>query len=68
MLLTGASELQNVFADDVLPGVLRAYMSGLRAAFGVGTAFSGIAFLVTLLIPFRKLPSHGAKDAPQAVG
>ncbi|KAB5546816.1 putative efflux pump antibiotic resistance protein [Coniochaeta sp. 2T2.1] len=58
VLLTGASELHNVFPADVLPGVLVAYMTGLKAAFAVAIAFSGVAFLCSLLIPWSKLPTH----------
>ncbi|KAB5511534.1 putative efflux pump antibiotic resistance protein [Coniochaeta sp. 2T2.1] len=58
VLITGASELHNVFPADVLPGVLVAYMTGLKAAFAVAIAFSGEAFLCSLLIPWSKLPTH----------
>ena len=58
VLLTGASELHNVFPPDVLPGVLVAYMTGIKAAFAVAIAFSGTAFLCSLVIPWSKLPTH----------
>ena len=64
VIITGASELHNVFPPDVLPGVLEAYMVGLKAAFAVAVAFSGVAFLCTLAIPMKKLPSH----EPMAMG
>lgn len=66
VIATGASELHNVFPEDVLPGVLEAYMVGLKAAFAVAIAFSGVAFLVSLTIPMRKLPTHttGEGSAP----
>ena len=68
VLLTGASELHNVFPPDVLPGVLEAYMVGLKAAFAVAVAFSGVAFLCSFAIPMRKLPSHAPSEAPMAMG
>ncbi len=68
VLLTGASELHNVFPPDVLPGVLQAYMVGLKAAFAVTVAFSGVAFLCSLAIPMKKLPSHAPGEAPMAMG
>ncbi|KAK4948600.1 hypothetical protein LTR10_012604 [Elasticomyces elasticus] len=58
VLLTGASDLHNVFAPDVLPGVLQAYMVGLKAAFAVALAFCGVAVVCSLAIPMSKLPSH----------
>lgn len=67
MLSTGASELHNVFPPDVLPGVLKAYMVGLKAAFAVAVAFSGLAFLSSLAIPLKRLPSHEPGDTPLAI-
>ena len=57
VLLTGASELRNVFSPEVLPGVLEAYMIGIKAAFAVGIAFAGMAFLLSWLVPMRRLPT-----------
>ena len=68
VLLTGASELHNVFPPDVLPGVLEAYMVGLKAAFVVSVAFSGLAFLCSFAIPMKKLPTHVPGEAPMAMG
>jgi hypothetical protein len=58
VILTGASELHNVFPPDVLPGVLQAYMAGIKAAFAVGVGFSGAAFISAWFIPWGKLPTH----------
>lgn len=66
--MTGASELRNVFPADVLPGVLEAYMIGIKAAFAVAVAFCGMAFLCSLAIPMKKLPSHAPGEAPMAMG
>ena len=68
VIATGASELHNVFPPDVLPGVLQAYMVGIKAAFAVSLAFSGVAFLSTLAIPFQRLPTHAPGKAPAAMG
>jgi MFS transporter, DHA2 family, glioxin efflux transporter len=63
VLLTGASELQSVFDADVLPGVLQAYMEGIQAAFIVGIAFCGTAWLCSFAIPMKKLPSHAVEKS-----
>ncbi|KAK5053799.1 hypothetical protein LTR84_001761 [Exophiala bonariae] len=68
VLVTGASELNKVFPKDVLPGILEAYMIGIKAAFAVAVAFCGMAFLCSLAIPMRKLPSHAPGEAPMAMG
>ena len=59
VLATGASELHNVFDAEVLSGVLESYMIGLRAAFAIAVAFSGVAFIISFLLPWKKLPTHG---------
>lgn len=43
-------------------------MAALKAAFAVAVAFSGLAFLCSLAIPMKKLPSHTQGDAPMAMG
>ncbi|KAM6477507.1 major facilitator superfamily domain-containing protein [Trichoderma sp. SZMC 28011] len=42
---TGATDLRKVFSEDQIPGILVAYMQGLKAAFAIGIASSGIAFI-----------------------
>ncbi|KAF1952105.1 putative efflux pump antibiotic resistance protein [Byssothecium circinans] len=58
VIITGATELHNVFPPDVLPGVLQAYMNGIKAAFAVGVGFAGTAFISSIFIPWKKLPTH----------
>ncbi|RYP42279.1 hypothetical protein DL767_000443 [Monosporascus sp. MG133] len=64
LIATGASELRTVFTPEQLPGILDAYMRGLKAAFAVSIGFCGMAFLTTLVIPWSRLPTH----APAADG
>jgi hypothetical protein len=67
VLFTGASDLQHVFSEGVLPGVLKAYMVGLKGSFAVAIAFCGCAFLISLAIPMKKLPSHEPGQGPVAM-
>jgi MFS transporter, DHA2 family, glioxin efflux transporter len=66
LISAGASELRTAFTPQELPGVLIAYMHGLKAVFAVSIAFCGVAFLTTFVIPWNKLPTHlvdmGRKD------
>ena len=55
------------FGPDVLPGVLVAYMTGLKATFAVALSFCGVAFLCSLAIPMQKLPSHVPDEAAVAM-
>jgi MFS family permease len=68
VLLAGASELRVVIPPHSLPGVLEAYMIGLKAAFAVAIAFCGVAFLCSFAIPTGKLPSHALDPDPMVTG
>jgi MFS family permease len=70
VIATGATELRHVFTAEELPGIMLAYMNGIRAIFAVGIGLAGAAFLCTALIPWGKLPSHtetSEEGVPMAV-
>ena len=58
LIATGASELRDVFSPRELPGILVAYMHGLKGAFAVSIGFCALAFLTTLVVPWNKLETH----------
>jgi len=64
LLGTGASELQDVFSGDDLKEVINAYMVGIKDVFTFSLACAAFAVLLSLLIPFKRLPDHGKKDRP----
>lgn len=58
---TGATELKKVFSSTDLPGVIRAYMSGLKDAYILGTALAGGAVVISIFIVLfdRRKLNHG---------
>lgn len=46
---TGASDLRRVFSQAQIPGILVAYMEGLKTSFAIGIASSGIAFMIIVV-------------------
>ncbi|KZP00725.1 MFS general substrate transporter [Calocera viscosa TUFC12733] len=63
VIAAGASSLQETFSPDVLPGVLRAYMDGLKAAYALGIAALGIATVLSVFMEwrtFKSVPVGGA--------
>lgn len=46
---TGATDLRKVFSAEQVPGILIAYMHGLKIAFAIGLASTGVAFIVITL-------------------
>ena len=61
---TGASDLRKVFSPEQLPGILQAYMAGLRDAYAICIALAGVAFVVAFFVEWKsikgKAPSTGA--------
>jgi hypothetical protein len=55
VVATGVTELRSVFPGNEITGILLAYMEGLRAAFAVGIAMAGMAFLISLLSKWNRI-------------
>jgi hypothetical protein len=66
VLGTGASELQQVFSGDDLTAVIAAYMVGIKDVFAFSLACAALSVLLTLFIPFKRLPEHRKKPVEQA--
>ncbi|KAJ6448342.1 putative MFS transporter [Mycena sanguinolenta] len=65
VLATGASEIQHVFSGDELAAVVNAYMVGIKDIFAFSVAGAAFTVLISLVIPFKKLPSHDAKKTEE---
>ncbi|KAH8423344.1 MDR family MFS transporter [Aspergillus melleus] len=65
VLATGASELQTVFNGDDRTAVIAAYMVGIKDVFAFSLACAAFSVLLSLVIPFKKLPDHGKKPATE---
>jgi MFS transporter, DHA2 family, glioxin efflux transporter len=63
VLATGAAELRNVFPAEVLPGVLQAYMWGIKVAFALAIAGSGMSFVFSLFARWNKLNTKNIQGA-----
>ncbi len=47
--VSSATDLRRVFSADQVPGILVAYMRGLKMAFAIGFASTGVAFIIITL-------------------
>ncbi|KAH8202202.1 hypothetical protein TruAng_003677 [Truncatella angustata] len=61
VVATGATELRNVFDANQIPGVLMAYMAGIKVALAISIAASGLAFAISLLNRWSRLNTEAAK-------
>lgn len=55
---TGATQLRDVFTAEQLPGIITAYVHGLKAVWGVATGIVLFGALWTAVIPWTRLPTH----------
>lgn len=55
VIATGATDLWTVFPEDVLPGVLRAYMAGLKVAFAIAVGGVGMAFVISFGSSWKRI-------------
>jgi len=63
VLSTGASEISHVFHGAELAAVTNAYMAGIKDVFAFSIAGAAFTVVLSLLIPFKKLPDLAAAPA-----
>jgi MFS transporter, DHA2 family, glioxin efflux transporter len=66
VVATGASQLRDVFDPKVLPGILEAYMHGIKLVFALCVAMAGITLPIALFSPWKRL--HGGGGAAGTTG
>ncbi|KUI71447.1 Putative HC-toxin efflux carrier TOXA [Cytospora mali] len=55
LLATGATELRNVFTPEQVPGILVAYMRGLKIVFAISLASVGLSLVVSVFSRWKRL-------------
>lgn len=65
VLETGATQLRDVFNAQEIPGVLIAYMHGIKATFAIAIGMAGIAFIVSGMNSWKRL--HGGPEGKQEI-
>ncbi|KAK2010850.1 major facilitator superfamily transporter [Colletotrichum eremochloae] len=61
--LTGATQIRTAFPPEAVPGVIQAYMEGLKIAFALAIAGAGVAFLLSLGSRWSKLNTKNLTGA-----
>ncbi|KAK4099579.1 MFS general substrate transporter [Parathielavia hyrcaniae] len=62
VLGTGATMIRTVFPEEVVPGILVAYMAGIKVALAIAIGATGVAFVVSLFANFRRLNTEALKS------
>ncbi|ROW15881.1 hypothetical protein VPNG_02556 [Cytospora leucostoma] len=55
LVATGATELRNIFTPEQVPGILVAYMGGLKISFLVSLASVALALVISLFSKWKRL-------------
>ena len=64
LVATGATQLRHVFSQEQIPGIIKAYMDGLKTTFALTIALAGISLPIALFARWRNVrPQPGAAGA-----
>ncbi|KAI1621775.1 DNA repair protein RAD50 [Exophiala viscosa] len=66
VVATGATDLRNVFSAAELPGILSAYMEGLRVPFAIAIACACVTFLLAFTPKWESIKGKVKLDGPAA--
>ena len=55
VVATGATELRSVFSADQVPGIVRAYMDGLKLTFVLALALTGVTLPIALFAKWQNI-------------
>ena len=58
VIAVGASKLRENFSAEDLPGILRAYMAGLKAAWAAATVLGGLSFLCAFVPKIKSIKTR----------
>lgn len=61
---TGATDLRNVFTAEQIPGILSAYMEGLRVPFAIAIACGAVTFLLAFTPKWESIKGKVKLDGP----
>jgi len=66
LIATGVSEIRDTFPAEQIPGILLAYMAGLRVPFAIATSTAGAACVLACIVAV--FPNHLEKQPDGAGG
>lgn len=66
VVATGATQIRAVFTADQVPGIVKAYMAGIKVALAIAIGATGVAFLVSLFSSWKRPKTEALKNADGA--
>jgi hypothetical protein len=62
VVATGATQIRAVFTADQVPGIVVAYMEGIKVALAISIGATGVAFVISLFSSWKRLNTEAVKD------
>ena len=63
LLGTGATQIREFFPAEQVPGILVAYMAGIKTTMAIAVGAVGVAFVVSLFSNFKRMNAEKVKAA-----
>jgi hypothetical protein len=63
VVATGATQIRSSFSPDQVLGIVFAYMAGVKVSFALVVGLAGFAFLVALLVPWKRINAESLKES-----
>ena len=64
VIATGATQIRTVYPDSLVPGIVNAYMIGLKDAFAITIGAAGASFVVALFSSRKRLKIDSLEREP----
>ena len=61
LIVSGATSIRTAFPTDEIPVVIGGYMAGIKLVFAVYVGAMGLAFLIALWSPWKRISQENAK-------
>jgi hypothetical protein len=63
VIASGATQIRSAFTPDQVPGVVFAYMAGVKISFALVVALAGFTCLVGLFAPWKPINAESLKES-----
>ena len=63
VIATGATQIRTAFPPEQVPGIVLAYMAGIKVTFALTVGLVGFTCLVGLFVPWKRLNADALKES-----
>jgi hypothetical protein len=67
VIATGATQIRSTFPPNQVPGIVFAYMAGVKVTFALIIGLAGFTCLVSLLAPWKPINAESIKESGSGI-